>query len=1378
MQAAQAWRTATWGALVFAALLPIVLLGLYAYRLSADSVRELVHANNHSAATITAELISHDLQQGVGIARTVTAMPGLIDAVRRRDEQAVRALLRAAVTSHPYIDRAYVTDTRGVLWSDFPRAPESLGRSFAHREWFRAMARSWKKPFITGVYRRQAAPRPLVVAVAAPVFDRPTTNDQRPTTNDQRAPVAVLGALVLQYRLEELTEWLRQIRVGEDGYVFVVDHNGVVAAHPRLNLQARSYTEYARIAPILGAQRGVTDTIEYLHPLARRRMVATFVPVFLDEKRWVAVAEQPVDEAFASIRQLRVQLGLGAALMALAAVAVVIRLAHSSARMAREIDERERAERRVGAQHAVTRILAEAPSLAAATPSILEAIGAGVGWDMGALWHVDRPEKRIRCVEFWHAPSTPAPKFEAMTRTAAFMRGEGLPGRVWARGEPAWIVDVTTDRNFPRAPAAAEEGIHGAFAFPIRLGDEIQGVIEFFSHEIRAPDDDLLRMFAAIGSQIGQFIERKRTEQALAEERNLLQTLLDNLPDYVFIKDTESRFVLTNRAHLQVLGKSSLADVVGKTDFDFFPEELTSAYYADEQRVIRTGESLPDRVEQTIDASGQRQWLLTSKVPLRDGQGQVIGLVGISRNISALKRAEEELQKAKEAAETATRAKSEFLANMSHEIRTPMNGIIGMTELALDTDLTPEQRDYLEMVQTSADSLLTLLNDILDFSKIEAGRLDLEPIPFRLRDSLGDTLNTLALRAGQKGLELACRVLPDVPDALIGDPHRLRQIVVNLVGNAIKFTHEGEVVVEVENAVDSYQLTVDSLRTGPHCQLSTDNCQLHFAVRDTGIGIPVEKQKLIFEAFSQADASTTREYGGTGLGLTISLQLVRMMGGRLWLESEVGKGTTFHFTARLERQPQPMASPSTREPISVHDLPVLVVDDNATNRRILEEILTAWRMKPTAVENGPEALAVLADARERGEPFALVLLDAMMPEMDGFALAREIHAQGKPSGDGGTTPPVTLMMLSSAAHSGDAARCRELGVARYLTKPIKQSELLDAIMNAVGGGGMTSPPGPLPETGRGRVRPRSDSPLSVSGRGAGGEGSSPLRVLVAEDNPVNQMLAARMLEKQGHSVVVVGNGREALAALETQRFDVVLMDVQMPEMDGFQATALIRERERASRSIEAIGRPPPRVGPRDVHIPIIAMTAHVMKGDRERCLEAGMDGYLSKPIQANDLIAALGALQPDPGAGHPPAAPVPGGASTVDPSRGADRGSQDGDDGPRSPVNAIELMDRVGEDVGLLEEIVGLFRESCPGQLDALRAAVARGDSHGVERAAHAIKGSVGNLAATAAAAMARRLEMMGRAGDLSEAAPALSELEAEIERVLVALETLARDQK
>ncbi len=668
--------------------------------------------------------------------------------------------------------------------------------------------------------------------------------------------------------------------------------------------------------------------------------------------------------------------------------------------------------------------------------------------------------------------------------------------------------------------------------------------------------------------ELEQSLDKSKQYAAeLNRSRSLIHGLLDATDSVIYVKDLDGRYILVNEEWSRVVARSSEA-TIGLTDFDFQPQGVAQAL-VDNDRLVVDGRKAV-RFEETPDDGPDARTFLSNKFPLFDAEGKVYALGGISTDISELKRQGEALQQARHDADEANRAKSDFLANMSHEIRTPMNGIMGMTELALGTELNKEQREFLVTIESSAESLLSLINDILDFSKIEAKKLELDPTEFELRERIGETLSTLAARVHDKGLELAFEIDHDVPELLMGDVHRIRQILINLLGNAIKFTEQGEILLRI-NLVRQTEQTV----------------MLRFAVSDTGIGLAAEKLQTIFQPFEQADVSTTRKYGGTGLGLAICVRLVELMEGEMSVESELGSGTTFSFTAELGFGSQSSKKPSAVPIAQLQGLHVLVVDDNQTNRRILTVMLENWGMRPVAVDSAAKGLEVLQSSH-RGDPIGLVLSDVNMPEMDGFSFASEIVSQTQWR----NTP---IILLTSANRSGDGARCREIGISAHLIKPARQSLLFDAIATSVGAGDTID------------AKANKEGAAENITQAASDQATSGLQLLLAEDNEINQKFAVRALSKAGHTVKVVPNGRDAVDAWEADSFDAILMDIQMPVMDGYLATAEIRRREASS----------PR------HTPIIAMTAHAMKGDKEKCLDAGMDGYVTKPIKSKLMLAEI-----------------------------------------------------------------------------------------------------------------------------------------------------------
>ncbi len=672
--------------------------------------------------------------------------------------------------------------------------------------------------------------------------------------------------------------------------------------------------------------------------------------------------------------------------------------------------------------------------------------------------------------------------------------------------------------------------------------------------------------------------ELKHATDALATSESFLKSLLENIKVNIYRKDVEGRLTFANKSYCDRKAKP-LEELLGKTDFDLFGREQAEKYHRDNMRVIETRQPF-ETEELQIDSSGRESWIHIIKVPVIDSSNRAVGTQGMFWEVTEQKQAEEALKMAKEAAEAAARAKSEFLANMSHEIRTPMNGVIGMTGLLLDTELSPLQQEFAETIRNSADMLLTIINDILDFSKIEAGKLTFEKLDFDLAETVENTVDMFAEQALRKNIELASSIPEDVPCNLRGDPGRLRQVLTNLISNALKFTERGEVIVRLTKESSTETHTV-----------------VRFSITDTGIGIPPATQQRLFQAFTQADSSTTRKYGGTGLGLAISRQLVSMMEGQINVESEAGKGSTFWFTAQFERQAKDAKQSRWLYNRDLLDLRVLVVDDNATNRQILRHQLFAWKMQKGSAANGHEALDLLHEAAAEGKPYDLALLDMQMPEMDGLTLARTIKAIPQ-------IAATRLIILTSLGNVLSSQELKAAGIDAYLVKPVKQSRLFDTLVNVVGHATTDA------------VVTKANAPTLIEPLPPELLRLRKARILIAEDNTVNQKVALSQLRSLGCSAEAVANGHEALKALAEIPYDIILMDCQMPEMDGYEATRTIRKREREMNSSE---RSP---------IYIIAMTANALEGDREKCLAAGMDDYVTKPVRLAGLKVALAKWQP------------------------------------------------------------------------------------------------------------------------------------------------------
>ena len=831
-----------------------------------------------------------------------------------------------------------------------------------------------------------------------------------------------------------------------------------------------------------------------------------------------------------------------------------------------------------------------------------------------------------------------------------------------------------------------------------RTHDEMIGHLQVTGRSIATitatSKEQMAKLERTNAALVKEITERQRAEAALAQERDLLRALLDTMPDAIYFKDSQSRFLRCSRAMAQRFGAADPQEMIGKSDFDFFADEHARQAYEDEQRIIRTGEPVVGITEKETWPDGHVTWVSTSKLPFRQADGTVIGTFGVSRDVTPLILAEQEHARARDIALEGTRLKSQFLANMSHEIRTPMNGIMGMTNLLLDTELGPEQREFAQTIAASAEALLTLINDILDFSKIESGKLTFETLDFEVQEAVDATLELAAEGAQAKGLELTGFVPPEVPRRLRGDPGRFRQVLTNLVANAVKFTERGEVTVRLslQDRADTHVI-------------------LRVEVHDTGIGIPPEAQGRLFQAFSQADGSTTRKYGGTGLGLAISRQLVELMGGEIGVHSEPGQGSTFWFTLRLEL-PSSSGTPETsgrRNAERLANVRVLIVDDNATNRRLLEHQTGAWKMRSTSVASAAEALARLREAT--ADPFTLAVLDMQMPEMDGLDLARAVKSDPAIAG-------TRLVLLTSLGLLTSADDLRATGIEVCLSKPVRQSRLLDALAGVLGGA--SAPASRVPR-------------LAAPGRPR----AHRLRVLVAEDNVINQKVALRQLRKLGFTADAVANGLEVLEALQRIPYDVVLMDCQMPELDGYEATRRIRAQEAEAARHSPTAKP---------HVHIIAMTASAMQGDRDKCLAAGMDDYLSKPVREAELDAVLARC---PAAQGPP----PPRAFELHLATGAPEAAPAGLL-PQVLVDLERLQDVSGGDEQQLRGLIELYLGEAGGLMKRLEAAFTSGAPAEVQRLAHALRGASLNLGLPGMVPALEALERLAKTGSLGGGEP------------------------
>jgi PAS domain S-box-containing protein len=952
----------------------------------------------------------------------------------------------------------------------------------------------------------------------------------------------------------------------------------------------------------------------------------------------------------------------------------------------RDIGERKRAEARARLEVELVRVLADS-SGADPIAGLLEALCRDSIWSYAAFWEVEENSKRLRTTECWHDQSAVIAAFEKESRALALARGEGLPGRVWESRSPAWVTEITEDPNFPRTAPAREAGLRSACAFPVFSRGRLLGVVEIFSRVHVERDGDLLRLLASLGAQIGLTVDRRRAEAAAAEAAASVKAVIDASTEVAIISTDSSGVIqLFNVGAERMLGYDA-RELVGIKTPALLHEPAEIAAHA-ETLLREFGRPVAGFAvfvhKASLGGSETKEWTYVrkdgGKIPvslsvtaIRDAAGEIRGFLGIATDLTERRRREAELERAKDVAVRAARVKTEFLANMSHEIRTPLNAVIGMSELLLDTALDPRQKEYAGTVRSAGDALLTLINDILDFSKIEAGKMQLESIGFDLRASMESAVDLLAAKARAKGVELAVSLPPGTPTGLRGDPSRLRQILLNLIGNAIKFTDRGGVVV-----------------SAARCGEENGKVVLRMSVADSGMGIPEQVRARLFRSFVQADASTTRKFGGTGLGLAISRDLTELMGGRIGVESEVGKGSTFWIEIPFELVPDAVQAPPRRA--DLEGLRALIVDDSEANLEILSKQLAGWGLLVHECRDGESGLAAMKAAARDGAPFALAVVDMRMPGMDGLAFSKAARDQA-------ALATTRILLLTSSGEPPSAIALETAGVSGCLIKPVRQAALYEGVVSALTG---NAPP----------------APGSVAQTSAPSPQARPkrrLRVLIVDDNEINLRLLALQLEKLGYACDQAVDGAQALTQLQAAPYELVFMDCQMPGMDGYEATRAVRKL--------ALGWPQPT---------IVAMTANATPQDREKCLAAGMNDHLAKPLRTEDLARLMAAQ-----------------------------------DAPLRAEVVREIRSMAGE---RFSEMAATFADNCTRYAAEMRDALARGERAVIERVSHTMIGSTGSFGAAGLQRLCRLIEKSSAAGQFEGVKELLAELDVENARVAAAL--------